>query len=103
MIVVNNQFKSNDREQIKRNLNEAFIQIIQLINYCKDNQIEIYNIKKKIDYIMTQLNSVDDRLDIIRQFKSIQELDCLTVNTLIDYIEVGGSKNHRIINTHWNI
>ena len=29
MIEVNNQFQSNDREQIKHNLNEAFIQIIQ--------------------------------------------------------------------------
>ena len=37
------------------------------------------------------------------EFKDIKELDSLTVNTLIDYIEVGGSKNRRIINIHWNL
>ena len=64
---------------------------------------DITDYQKELDYITEQLEDTNNQLDIIRQFKDIQELDCLTVNTLIDYIEVGGSKNHRIINIHWNL
>ena len=49
------------------------------------------------------MDNSQSQVEIIRKFKDIKELDCLTVNTLIDYIEVGGNKNHRIINIHWNL
>ena len=64
---------------------------------------DIADYQKEIDYINAQIDSSDSQLDVIRQYKDIQELDSLTVNTLIDYIEVGGSKNRRIINIHWNL
>jgi hypothetical protein len=56
---------------------------------------EIQRIQKRID-------DDEDRTEIIREFKNITELDRITVQTLIDYIEIGGSRNNRIINIHWN-
>ena len=41
--------------------------------------------------------------DSIEKWKDLQEPDYLTVSTLIDYLEVGGDKNNRIIHIHWNI
>ena len=74
---------------------------------CKTNkqalEQDIADYQKELDYISAQIGSSNSQFDIIRQFKDIHELDSLTVNTLIDYIEVGGSKNRRIINIHWNL
>ena len=64
---------------------------------------DIADYQKEIDYITSRIDNTNSQLDVIRQFKDIQELDYITVSTLIDYIEVGGSKNHRIINIHWNL
>lgn len=66
-----------------------------------EQDIEEY--QKEIDYISKQLDDTNNQLNIIRQFKDVQELDSLTVNTLIDHIEVGGCKTCRIINIHWNL
>ena len=63
----------------------------------------IADFQKEIDNISEQLSNPNSQINVIRQFKNIQELDSLTVSTLIDYIEVGGSKNRRIINIHWNL
>ncbi len=41
--------------------------------------------------------------DSIEKWKDLQEPDYLTISTLIDYLEVGGDKNNRIIHIHWNI
>lgn len=80
---------------------------LMLSEDCKTNkqalEQDIADYQKELDYITAQIANTSCQFDIIRQFKDIQELDSLTVNTLIDYIEVGGSKNHRIINIHWNL
>lgn len=65
-----------------------------------EQEIEVF--QKEIENYTSRMNNAETRLQIINQFKDIQELDRLTVCTLIDYIEVGGSKNHRIINIYWN-
>lgn len=65
-----------------------------------EQEIEVF--QKEIEDYTSRMSSAENRLKIINQFKDIQELDRLTVCTLIDYIEVGGSKNHRIINIYWN-
>lgn len=63
---------------------------------------DIVNYNSEIDYLHSQIANSKRLLDLIMGFKNIQELDRVTVNTLIEYIEIGGSKNHRIINIHWN-
>lgn len=59
--------------------------------------------REALDVFLQQSDASTHRLDTIRQFKNIQDLDRSTVNILIDHIEVGGSKNHRIINIFWNV
>ena len=49
------------------------------------------------------MKNKQSKIEIIRESKEIKELDYITVNTLIDYIEVGGNKKHRIFNIHWNL
>lgn len=58
---------------------------------------------KQIDDIQFNMNHTTDKLSVIKQFKDITELDYITVQTLIDHIEIGGNKNNRIINIYWNI
>ena len=80
---------------------------LMLSEDCKTNkqalEQDIADYQKELDYITAQIENTSCQFDVIRQFKDIKELDSLTVNTLIDYIEVGGSKNRRIINIHWNL
>ena len=82
-------------------------EFLMLSEDCRANkqtlEQDIAEYQKELAYITTQIDSTDNQFDVIRQFKDIKELDSLTVNTLIDYIEVGGSKNRRIINIHWNL
>ena len=63
----------------------------------------ILDYQNEIELISTQIESTQNKIEIIRQFKDIKELDYVTVNTLINYIEAGGNKKHRIINIHWNL
>lgn len=74
---------------------------------CKNHkqalENDIADYQKEIDYLTSQIDNTNNKIEIIKRFKDIKELDSVTVNTLIDYIEVGGNKNHRIINIHWNL
>lgn len=63
----------------------------------------LVNIKFEIEETENLLNESQNQIELISKYKDIQELDFVTVNTLIDYIEVGGNKNNRIINIHWNL
>lgn len=67
-------------------------QIEKEFSVLKDREIELQN------------NSVEkqSKIEIIKKYKTINELDRNIIDTLIDYIEVGGNKNNRIINIHWN-
>lgn len=73
---------------------------------CKDRQLKLQNqlsiLSEKISVAEEQKKHSSNIKDIISQFKNITELDRYTVETLIDYIEVGGNKNDRIIKIHWN-
>ena len=83
---------------------EEFLKLSETCNTSKQAlEQEIADYQMAIDAIAAQSDSNRSRLDVIRQLKDIQELDSLTVNTLIDFIEVGGSKNRRIINIHWHL
>ena len=76
----------NDFEAEKKNLEE-----------------QIAACQTEIDEVSDKTNATANRLEIIKQFKVIKTLDFLTANTLIEYIEIGGNRNNRIINLHWNI
>lgn len=58
--------------------------------------------QKELEDISNQLLDNDSQVKLLEEFKDIKKLDYITVNTLIDYIEIGGNKNNRIINIHWN-
>lgn len=62
----------------------------------------INSYQKEIENISNQILDSNSQMELLDQFKDIKELDYITVNTLIDYIEIGGNKNNRIINIHWN-
>ncbi len=56
-----------------------------------------------------EISEIDKKLSeeikvdtLIENFKNIKKIDRIIVNTLIDYIEVGGTKNDRILVIHWN-
>lgn len=63
---------------------------------------QIENLKDELDAINSRKEKSESIKDIISEFKDIKELDRYTVETLIDYIEVGGNKNNRIIQIYWN-
>ena len=56
----------------------------------------------KIAELEAQQNDSERIVNLIKSYRKVETLDVLTVTTLIDYIEIGGSKNNRIINIHWN-
>ncbi len=58
-------------------------------------------VEEQVEIKKRQTDS-ESRLEIIRRFKDIRELDFETVQTLIDHIEVGGNRSNRIINIYWN-
>lgn len=64
---------------------------------------EIEAARAEIEEIKKKLSQSRNQLEVIKQYKDIQELDYVTVQTLIDYIEIGGNRNNRIINIHWNL
>jgi DNA invertase Pin-like site-specific DNA recombinase/uncharacterized small protein (DUF1192 family) len=73
---------------------------------CKEQenklQSQIEHLSNEISNIQAKQGLANNTKEIISQFKNITELDRYTVQTLIDYIEVGGNKTNRIINIHWN-
>ena len=58
--------------------------------------------KAEIDKINEKISLSKNRFEIIEQFKDVKELDYLTAQTLIDYVEIGGNQYNRIINIYWN-
>jgi hypothetical protein len=107
----NVQDTQNTNNQNTQNTNDG-VQNNQVNNAPDTNSTEWLDkldsiINKRIDGLAKSIlkdNGVNDNdiKDIISQFKNITELDRYTVETLIDYIEVGGNKNDRIIKIHWN-
>lgn len=84
--------------------NEEFIVLKE--DFSKEKQSlesNLQNIKNEIIETENLLNKSQNQIEIVSKYKDIKELDFVTVNTLIDYIEVGGNRNNRIINIHWNL
>ena len=63
---------------------------------------QIAELLAQLEILQNQQEQSDSIKEIIAKFKDIQNLDRFTVETLVDYIEVGGNKNDRIIKIHWN-
>ena len=80
---------------------------LMLSEDCKANrkslEQNILEYQNELELLSEQMKNKQSKIEIIRESKEIKELDYITVNTLIDYIEVGGNKNHRIFNIHWNL
>lgn len=88
---------------------DGLISVEDYLSLKRDFVIEKQSIEKSIskyskdvEEITNQLMDSNSQMKLLEQFKDIKELDYITVNTLIDYVEVGGNKNNRIINIHWN-
>ncbi len=65
-----------------------------------ENLISSY--QKDICEIDRKLNDETRADTLIRELKNISKLDRTTVDKLIDFIEIGGTKNDRKIVIHWN-
>ena len=69
----------------------------------KETQLKLKDeFSNKIAELEAQQNDSERIVNLIKSYRKLETLDVLTVTTLIDYIEIGGSKNNRIINIHWN-
>lgn len=83
---------------------EEFLTLKERFSADKEKaETEIEKFRAEIDEITRKLSQSKNQIEVIKQYKDIQELDYVTVQTLIDYIEIGGNKNNRIINIHWNL
>ena len=60
-------------------------------------------ISEELAEIKRRQSDTNSRLETIKRFKDIRELDFETVQALVDYIEIGGNRDNRIINIYWNI
>ena len=76
---------------------------IQFTQDKNDVKTKIQNLEAELANVQLNQQIKQDTNDIIHQFKDIKELDIVTVRNLINFIEVGGNKNNRIIKIHWNI
>ena len=88
---------------------DGIISTEDYLSFKRDFMIErqslektITGYQKELEEITNQLLDSDSQMELLGQFKDIEELDYTTVSTLIDFIEIGGNKNSRIINIHWN-
>lgn len=101
---VENRFKHLYYDKIDGVLSNEDYEI--LYKDCKEKQQkfqkQLATLNEKISMVSEQKKQTSNIKDIITQFRNIKELDRYTIETLIDYIEVGGTKNNRIIKIHWN-
>lgn len=64
--------------------------------------ITIDNIKKELQSLVEKINDTKDFYKLVEKYKNIEVLDRETISELIDYVEVGGTRNNRLINIHWS-
>lgn len=76
---------------------------------CSECESTIHALEQEIEADKKELTDAlrskgpADQTNMIRRFTDIKALDRLTIGTLINYIEIGGNRNHRIINIYWNL
>lgn len=63
---------------------------------------EMDGIKTKCDIIEKEMRTEESRRELIKRFIDMESLDFETVQLLIDHIEIGGDRNNRIVDIHWN-
>lgn len=99
-----NRFKSLYYDKVEGILNQDDFALLS--QDCKEKRTRLTKLiqeyKNELCFIDEQKSHNDEIVELIKQYKDIQTLDRTTVNALIDYIEIGGTKNNRIINIHWN-
>ena len=65
-------------------------------------ETEVYNINAELKQVEKKLLDNSSRAKLLEKYQTIQKLDTEVVNTLIDYVEIGGTKYNRIVNIYWN-
>ncbi len=58
--------------------------------------------RKKIAWLELKQDDSKNILGLIEKYRKVESLDRLTIDTLIEYIEIGGTRDNRIIHIHWN-
>lgn len=66
-------------------------------------ELELETAERQLQEIKNSAQQAKNRIDIVREYANIDKLDSLTVDALIDNIEVGGNRNNRIIRIHWKV
>lgn len=89
---------------------DGVISAAGFLSLKKDFNTEIKSLEKsasiytiELENISAQIKASESGPQMLGQYKDIRELDYTTVDALIDYIGVGGSKSNRVINIYWNL
>lgn len=59
--------------------------------------------KVDITEVERQIGNSANKIEIVKRFKEVAELDFETVQTLIDHVEIDGTRDDRVVNIFWNI
>lgn len=82
---------------------DEFNDINQTLRKTKNQlEVSVRDTEYEIQVLKEKFKEKKDLLEFVKQYKDIEVLDRTTIDELIDYVEVGGSKTDRIINIHWN-
>ena len=72
---------------------------------CYKDKEQLQSLAPEYRAKLEKLQNRQDETDIIMQYiaknKELKSLDRLTVDILIDYIVIGGTRDNRIIDIHW--
>ena len=101
---VQSRFKSLYYDKVDGVITQDEFSVLNEDCKSKENSLQkqLNELNDEIERINQRQAHADNVKDIISEFKNIKKLDRYTVQTLIDYIEIGGNRANRIIQIHWN-
>lgn len=101
---VQSRFKSLYYDKVDGIITQDEFSVLNEDCKSKENSLQkqLNELSDEIERINQRQAHADNVKDIISEFKNIKKLDRYTVQTLIDYIEIGGNRTNRIIQIHWN-
>lgn len=101
---VQSRFKSLYYDKVDGIITQDEFSVLNEDCKSKENSLQkqLNELNDEIERINQRQAHADNVKDIISEFKNIKKLDRYTVQTLIDYIEIGGNRTNRIIQIHWN-
>ena len=75
----------------------------EFIEDKSDLELSLVETEEKKESLLHNIDKKQDKLELIRSNKHIDKLDAVTVDTLIEKVEIGGNRNNRIINIYWKL